>query len=69
MLWMGMWVVMFGGCKPPTSASYIHIACIKSIRAPSYAVDDGHIGAPLHRHTCAGMGAKFWKIGAKEEPK
>jgi hypothetical protein len=70
MLWMGMWVVMFEGCKPPNSASYIHIACIKSIQAPSYAVDERHIGAPLHRHACAGMGAKFWKIGAiKGEPK
>ncbi len=31
--------VMLGGCKPPNSASYIHIACINSIQAPSYAVD------------------------------
>ncbi len=55
MLWMGMWVVMFGGCKPPHSASYIHIACIKSNQAPSYAVDR-HVGALLHPYTSAGGG-------------
>ena len=59
---------MFGGFKPPNSASYIHIACIKSIRAPSYAVD-GHVGAPLHPYTCAGGGKVLKKIwAAKGEP-
>jgi hypothetical protein len=56
---------MFGGCKPPNSASYIHVACIKSIQAPSFAVD-GHVGAPIHPYTCA-CGAmqisEVWGLG------
>jgi hypothetical protein len=44
--------IMLKGCEPPNSASYIHIACTKSIRASSYAVD-GHVGAPFHPYTCS----------------
>ena len=44
--------IMLKGCEPPNSASYIHIACTKSIQASSYAVD-GHVGAPFHPYTCS----------------
>ncbi len=64
------WCVMFGGCKPPHSASSIHIARIKSIWAPSYAVDDGHVGAPLHPYTCAcgGQILEIWGLGWAQTP-
>ncbi len=50
MLWCHGW-----GCKPPMTASHIHISFIESVWGPSYAVD-GHMDAPLHRYTCAGDG-------------
>ena len=39
--------LMFGGCGPTHSVSHIHIECIESVWASSYAVD-GHMGPPLH---------------------
>jgi len=49
MMWCHCW-----GCKPPLTASHIHIGCIQSALAPWDAVD-GHMGAPLCRTiTCAG---------------
>ncbi len=43
------------GCKPPLTASHIHIGSTQSVQSPSYAVD-GDMGAPLHSYTCAGEG-------------
>jgi hypothetical protein len=43
------------GCKPPKTASHIHIGCIKSVWAPWDAVD-GHMDMHLCRITCAGGG-------------
>jgi hypothetical protein len=43
------------GCKPPKTASHIHIGCLKSVWAPWDAVD-GHMGMHLCRITCAGGG-------------
>ena len=40
------------GKQPSLTASHIHIGCIWSVWAPSYAVD-GHMGAPLHSYTSA----------------
>ncbi len=45
MAWWHCW-----GCRPPLTASHIHIRCIKSVWAPSYAVDR-HMGVPLHCYT------------------
>jgi hypothetical protein len=39
-----------------------------SVWAFSYDVD-GHMGAPLYMVTPVQVGAKFWKIGCKGEPK
>ncbi len=60
MLWCHAW-----GCKPPLTASHIHIGCIKSVLAPSYALD-GHMGAPLHCYTCAGGVGFLEKCGMTE---
>jgi hypothetical protein len=49
------------GCKPPLTASHIHIGCIQSVLAPSYAVD-GHMVTPLHCYTCAGGVGFFEKM-------
>ena len=43
------------GCKPPLTASHIHIGCIQSVLAPWDDVD-GHMGTLLCRITCAGGG-------------
>jgi hypothetical protein len=45
MAWWHCW-----DCRPPLNASHIHIRYIKSVWAPSYAVDR-HMGAPLHCYT------------------
>ena len=55
------------GCKPPLTASHIHIGCLLHVWAPLYAVD-GHMGVPLHCYTCAG-GGKFFGNWGKVEPK
>ncbi len=55
------------GCKPPLTASHIHIGCVYSDWAPSYTVD-GHMGALLHRYTCAGGGQILENCG-KVKPK
>ncbi len=44
--------------RHPLTASQIHIGCIKSVLAPSYALD-GHMGAPLHCHPVQQVGAKY----------
>ena len=46
------------GCKPPLTASHIHIGCIQSVLAPGDAVD-GHMGASL----CVQVGVSFRKNG------
>ena len=43
------------GCKPPLTASHIHIGCIQSVLAAWDAVD-GHMGTHLCCITCAGGG-------------
>ncbi len=53
---------MFGGCKPSHFVYQIHIKCLWSVWATSYAVDE-HMGAPLHSYTCAGGGKTLKKIG------
>ncbi len=55
-LWCHGW-----GCKPPLTASHIHIRCIKSVLAPSYAVD----GTWVHPYTVVPvqMETKFRKFG------
>ncbi len=60
-LWCHGW-----GCKPPLTASHIYIGSIKSVKAPSYAVD-GHMGAPLTVIPVQ-VGAKIWKIGVRWGP-
>ncbi len=62
MLWSHGW-----GCKTLLTASYIHIGCIYSVWAPSYAVD-GHMVASLHCYTCEG-GGKIFEIWGMAEPK
>ncbi len=57
MLWCHGWV-----CKPTLTTSHIHIRCIHSVLAPSYAVN-GHMGASLHCYTSAGGGQNFGKLG------
>ena len=47
MLWCHGW-----DCKPPLTASHIHIGCMQSVLSPWDAVD-GHMGTPLCRNTCA----------------
>ena len=61
-LWCHAW-----GCKPPLSASHIHIRSLQSVQSPSYAVD-GHMNAPLHSYTCAG-GGQILENWGKAEPK
>ncbi len=56
MAWWHCW-----GCRPPLFASHIHIGYIKSVWAPSYAVDR-HIGVPLHSYT-AKVGPDFGNLG------
>ncbi len=49
MEWWHYW-----GCRPPLTAPHIHIWCMKSAWAPSFAVDK-HMGAPsLHSYTGKG---------------
>ncbi len=55
------------GCKPPLTASHIHIGSIESVQSPSYAVD-GHMSSPLHSSTCAG-GGQLLKNWGKVKPK
>ena len=43
------------GCKPPLTASHIHIELVQSVCAPWDAVD-WHMGTHLSRITCAGGG-------------
>jgi hypothetical protein len=71
-LWCHGW-----GCRPPLTASCIHIRSIQSVKAPSYAVD-GHMGVPLHCYTCAGDGKilgnwgkvkPIWHCASEVEPK
>ncbi len=60
---------MFGGCKPTHIVSQIHIKCLWSVWATSYAVDR-HMGSPLHSCTCAGGGKipNFGKMGLRVSP-
>ncbi len=55
------------GCKPPLTASHIHIGSIKNVQSPSYAVD-GDMGAPLHSYTFAG-GVQILENCGKVKPK
>ncbi len=50
-----------GWCCKPLTASHIHVGCMQSVWAPSYAVD-GHMGAPLHCYTCAVGGWNLEKM-------
>jgi hypothetical protein len=59
-LWCHGW-----GSKLPLTASHIHIECVYSDWAPSYAVD-WHMGAPLHCYTGAGGGQILWNLGKVE---
>jgi hypothetical protein len=59
--------VMVQAVNHRLTASHIHIECVYSVQAPSYAVD-GHMGEPLHSYTCAGGGQILGKWG-KVKPK
>jgi hypothetical protein len=61
MLWCHGW-----GCKPPKTASHIHIGCIQSVLAPWDAVDE-HMNTPLHCYAHM-EGMDFRKIGAWLSP-
>ncbi len=60
-------VVSWFRCQPLLTTSHIHIGCINSDWAPSYAVD-GHMGASLHCCACVGSGQilESWNMA---EPK
>ncbi len=51
------------GCRPPLTASHIHIGCMESVWAPSYAVDR-HMDAPLHSYT-GKVGPDFGNLGQR----
>ncbi len=64
--WMTLWC-HGSGCKPPLTASHIHIGCIESDWATSNAVD-GHMGAHHYTGIPLQVGAEFWEIGVRWSP-